>query len=736
MRTSEDKKANESEIKPTIQKVARESMPQLVDNRPEAIAQRKLQEKADNSPQAQKLAQLQAKINGSPTKESSQNEVIQPKGKTNHTGLPDQLKSGIENLSGISMDDVKVHRNSSEPAQLNAHAYAQGTNIHLGPGQEKHLAHEAWHVIQQKQGRVKPTIQMKGKVNVNDDKHLEREADVMGKEALKQDKVNQASIQKKTSSINQSGEVIQAWFWEYNGEKYIWHYKRVDEQMWKEKLDKNNKQEEHSEWGFKAGVWVEKDNTVPTENEEAQVPPKPKSEKGAEEETNKHTTENKEPKNTTKAKEKKKETKPKATESTSPTITTETGEKSTDSSTDTEDAVKSNAVDDATSSTPPVAVKKFVKSSLIHRDSEPATASAPQITDQDVNNYIATHFKGKQLTAQQKAIVKRIINPAFNYDIKDDDKLMINYLELGTKIQNSQLTHVVGEQHNQHPNTLDIVRDFNIQNAALERFKSSMPIESKEADNDGEKAINININSMNDDTKDESGFNVPGRNINVHPGEDLLAFAAFGGHFLYQEFEIFLMTNSDKKRESAYKNINAQKRQLKNTLTVAIPYVKGPGKNFKDVGLNESTLTNRDELEKNGMEKAGIIRSLLEEVDKLPYGGNATYSNFLKNNPIGGQTTPALVMPDQDYSEHLSDNEYNKAMTYNSKTGKGGHLNHLMLRDQSILHTIEKGIQKNIKLMGYGEQHVKAVDKYQTHIEGNNNLKVYITVHDFINNIK
>lgn len=105
--------------------------------------------------------------------------------KTN-TGLPSDLKTGIENLSGYSMDDVKVHRNSNKPAQLNAHAYAQGTDIHLAPGQEKHLPHEAWHVVQQKQGRVKPTMQMKDKVNVNDDSALEKEADVMGNKALLQ----------------------------------------------------------------------------------------------------------------------------------------------------------------------------------------------------------------------------------------------------------------------------------------------------------------------------------------------------------------------------------------------------------------------------------------------------------------------------------------------------------------------------------------------------------------------
>lgn len=103
--------------------------------------------------------------------------------KANDTGLPDNLKSGVENLSGHSMDDVKVHYNSAKPAELQAHAYAQGSDIHVAPGQEKHLPHEAWHVAQQKQGRVKPTRQLKGTTPINDDDGLENEADVMGAKA-------------------------------------------------------------------------------------------------------------------------------------------------------------------------------------------------------------------------------------------------------------------------------------------------------------------------------------------------------------------------------------------------------------------------------------------------------------------------------------------------------------------------------------------------------------------------
>lgn len=156
-----------------------ESTFRVENNRPEAIAQRKLQEMVNKGPQAKQITQLQVMTN---------NYFIQRKNpiqkKENNTGLPDNLKSGIEQLSGYSMDDVKVHYNSDKPAQLQAHAYAQGTEIHIGTGQEKHLPHEAWHVVQQKQGRVKPTMQMKGKVNVNDDNDLEKEADVMGAKSV------------------------------------------------------------------------------------------------------------------------------------------------------------------------------------------------------------------------------------------------------------------------------------------------------------------------------------------------------------------------------------------------------------------------------------------------------------------------------------------------------------------------------------------------------------------------
>jgi hypothetical protein len=163
----------------------------------------RLQQLADASPRVAQLRRLQALADGrfAPVAQLAggpeEEELIQGKFaiaalqpqlqqvlRANNTGLPDQLKSGIESLSGLSMDHVRVHYNSSQPAQLNALAYAQGSEIHVAPGQERHLPHEAWHVVQQAQGRVRPTLKMKDGVQVNDDVGLEREADVMGSKAL------------------------------------------------------------------------------------------------------------------------------------------------------------------------------------------------------------------------------------------------------------------------------------------------------------------------------------------------------------------------------------------------------------------------------------------------------------------------------------------------------------------------------------------------------------------------
>jgi len=128
---------------------------------------------------AQGILSLQRVLASIPGAFDQQQEPVQKQEQPNKTGLPDNLKSGLENISGIDMSATRVHRNSSKPANVGAHAYTQGSNIFLGPGQDKHLPHEAWHVVQQAQGRVKPTGTVAG-LPLNDNKSLESEADRMG----------------------------------------------------------------------------------------------------------------------------------------------------------------------------------------------------------------------------------------------------------------------------------------------------------------------------------------------------------------------------------------------------------------------------------------------------------------------------------------------------------------------------------------------------------------------------
>lgn len=99
-------------------------------------------------------------------------------------GLPAALKEGVEELSGMDTSQVRVHYNSDAPAQLNAHSYAQGSEIHLAADEaEQHAPREAWHVVQQSQGRVQVTTQRGVASLGNDDAGLENEADNLGTQA-------------------------------------------------------------------------------------------------------------------------------------------------------------------------------------------------------------------------------------------------------------------------------------------------------------------------------------------------------------------------------------------------------------------------------------------------------------------------------------------------------------------------------------------------------------------------
>lgn len=100
--------------------------------------------------------------------------------KENRTGIPTQLKERMEQSTGLSFDDVRVHYNSALPARLDALAYTMGNQVEIGPGQERHLPHELGHVVQQKLGTVRPNATHSSGVALNTDPALEHQADEIG----------------------------------------------------------------------------------------------------------------------------------------------------------------------------------------------------------------------------------------------------------------------------------------------------------------------------------------------------------------------------------------------------------------------------------------------------------------------------------------------------------------------------------------------------------------------------
>ena len=94
-----------------------------------------------------------------------------------HSNIPLKIKQHMEKRSSVSLRDVKIHYNSHKPEQLQALAYTQGNQVYLGPGQEKYIYHELGHVIQQKQGRVKPNCIM-NKMMLNNQDALEKEGKI------------------------------------------------------------------------------------------------------------------------------------------------------------------------------------------------------------------------------------------------------------------------------------------------------------------------------------------------------------------------------------------------------------------------------------------------------------------------------------------------------------------------------------------------------------------------------
>lgn len=67
----------------------------------------------------------------------------------------EHLKSGIENLSGYSMDDVQVHDDAQSPEEFKDHKYAQDKSQKAADGNES-LSHESRNAIQQENEKILP----------------------------------------------------------------------------------------------------------------------------------------------------------------------------------------------------------------------------------------------------------------------------------------------------------------------------------------------------------------------------------------------------------------------------------------------------------------------------------------------------------------------------------------------------------------------------------------------------
>ena len=145
----------------------------ITDNRSETVQARELQAMVNHNPRAGQATQLQAIAEGFAVRH--QPPVQKKPGSSvnflaeNKKRLSDELVAGTHALSGHSVRDVEVNLNASKPAAVNAEDTTQSNRIEVASGQEKHIPHEAWPVVQQRE--------------INDDPALEKEADVMGAKA-------------------------------------------------------------------------------------------------------------------------------------------------------------------------------------------------------------------------------------------------------------------------------------------------------------------------------------------------------------------------------------------------------------------------------------------------------------------------------------------------------------------------------------------------------------------------
>lgn len=103
---------------------------------------------------------------------------------------------------------VTVDFNSSGLASIGARAYAQGSSVHLMPGQEKHLPHEAWHVVQQNQGRVRPTLATPTMVNDIEAFTYENSATDTDEQQTRNITINDSPLRRREQLVDAIGKLF------------------------------------------------------------------------------------------------------------------------------------------------------------------------------------------------------------------------------------------------------------------------------------------------------------------------------------------------------------------------------------------------------------------------------------------------------------------------------------------------------------------------------------------------
>ena len=136
--------------------------------------------------------------------------------KPNKTGMSDAVKARMETVFNTDFSDVRIHPDSSKAPEVGALAYTQGSDIHIAPGQFRPdtaadaslLGHELAHVVQQREGRVRPTTEVGG-MPVNDDPALEQEADAFGSQVNRLEEPAQRQVEEEEEELMQGKFAVQ-----------------------------------------------------------------------------------------------------------------------------------------------------------------------------------------------------------------------------------------------------------------------------------------------------------------------------------------------------------------------------------------------------------------------------------------------------------------------------------------------------------------------------------------------